>query len=56
MVSRCGSINMDAIHIYPGTIQKFIEHFLVPTNSLLNLADSTESIESFEDSDVSTTR
>ena len=47
-------LSVGAIHIYPGTIQKFIEHYLVPTNSLVNLSDSTESIKSFEDSDVST--
>ena len=52
-ILRNCSLNVDAVHIYPGTIQKFIEHFLFQTDSLLSLSESSESIESFEDSDVS---
>ena len=53
-VSKDLTLNIDTIHVYPASVTRFIEHFLMPASSFTLVSGSQESIMSFEDSDVST--
>ena len=50
-VSKDYKFTVETIHIYPGSILKVLENFVVPTKHLISLEGSDESIDSINESD-----
>ena len=46
-------VKIDAIHIYPETIVRIVNHLVVPSKNFLTLANSEETIDTFHDSEDS---
>ena len=46
-------LNIEAIHIYPETIIRVVNHLVIPSKNFLTLADSEETIDTFHDSEDS---
>ena len=50
-VSKDYKFIVETIHIYPGSILKVLENFVVPTKHLISMEGSDESIDSIDESD-----